>query len=414
MNEASRPSSLTDSKEPFLRQVKIRNFKSIEACRVRFGRLTVLVGRNGSGKSNFLEALRFVAESLQTSLDHAIRDRGGIEAVRRRSTGHPRNFAIELEIRLPSRDIATYGFEVAARKEGGFVVKREQLRVEYRRGQVIAGYRRENAEVVSSSIENGPPVQPDRLYLVNVSGFPRFLDVFSALTSMGFYNLNPDRMKKLQSPDAGDLLQRDGSNIASVIGRLRHDRPDIMRRITSYLQTIVPDLSDVERVALGPQETLQFRQRVEGSKHPWKFYAASMSDGTLRALGELVAVTQLVERKTPVHLVGIEEPETALHPAAAGALMEALREAAVNTQILVTTHSPDLCDQIETDRDRLLVVRARDGISRIAGVDKASLEAIQRHLYLPGELLRMDQLEPDPADLAEQEQLVLFEPVAAA
>ncbi len=63
--------------EPFLRRVKIRNYKSIGKSDVELGRLNVLVGINGSGKSNFLDALRFVVDGLQTSLDHAIKARGG-------------------------------------------------------------------------------------------------------------------------------------------------------------------------------------------------------------------------------------------------------------------------------------------------------------------------------------------------
>jgi len=90
-----------DQATPFLQRVKIRNYKSIGSCNVTLQGLTVLLGRNGAGKSNFLDALRFVMEGLQTSLDHAIKSRGGLESVRRRSTGHPRNFAIELEMNLP-------------------------------------------------------------------------------------------------------------------------------------------------------------------------------------------------------------------------------------------------------------------------------------------------------------------------
>lgn len=67
----------------FIDQVTIRNYKSIAACKVRLGPLMFLVGQNGSGKSNFLDALRFVADSLRTSLDHALRDRGTIKEVRR-------------------------------------------------------------------------------------------------------------------------------------------------------------------------------------------------------------------------------------------------------------------------------------------------------------------------------------------
>ncbi|MFZ4849374.1 MAG: AAA family ATPase [Caldilinea sp.] len=71
--------------QPFIRKVTIRNYKSIAACQVELQNLMFLVGRNGAGKSNFLDALRFVADALRTSLDHALRDRGTIKEVRRRS-----------------------------------------------------------------------------------------------------------------------------------------------------------------------------------------------------------------------------------------------------------------------------------------------------------------------------------------
>jgi predicted ATPase len=244
--------------------------------------------------------------------------------------------------------------------------------------------------------------------LVNAAGLPDFREVYDALLSMGFYNLNPDAMKELQSPDAGDLLHRDGSNIASVIARLGTDELQIKERIKAYLATIVAGIKDVDRVPLGPRETLEFRQEVIGSAHPWRFYANSMSDGTLRALGALVAVVQLVGRQNPVRLVGIEEPETALHPAAAGALVDALREATAHTQILVTSHSPDLLDHLDLQHDGLLAVRAQQGKTGIAPVDPASLAAITDHLYTPGELLRMDQLDPDESDLQRQKQAQLY------
>ena len=133
-----------------------------------------------------------------------------------------------------------------------------------------------------------------------------------------------------------------------------------------------------------------------------------MSDGTLRALGALVAVTQLAGSRQPIRFVCIEEPETALHPAAAGALMDALREASVHTQVVITTHSPDLLDELDAGRDTLLIVDAREATSRIAYADAASRAAIQQHLYSPGELLRMDQLQPDDAGLLDLQHLDLF------
>jgi predicted ATPase len=104
---------------------------------------------------------------------------------------------------------------------------------------------------------------------------------------------------------------------------------------------------------------------------------------------------QLAGRKDRVRLIGIEEPETALHLAASGALMGAMREAADSTQILLTTHSPDLLDNVELDKEDLLVLRSNQGTTVIGPADPSSLESIRNHLFSPGDLLRMDQLQSD-------------------
>jgi len=394
--------------EPFLRRVRIKNYKSIGKCDVSPGGLTVLVGRNGSGKSNFLDALRFVVDGLQTSLDHAIKARGGIDEVRRRSTGHPHNFGIELELNLPDWQTASYGFEIGSQPKAGFSVKRERLEIRNGNGDIAARYSLENGAFTSFDGPKDsalPRTFSDRLYLVTLSGLSEFRTCYDYLLSMGFYNLNPEQTQEVQSPDSGALLRRDGSNIASVIARLAEDSPQTKTRIGEYLAKIVPDISEVNRVALGHRESLEFKQKVKGSKYPWKFYAANMSDGTLRSLGILVAAMQLVDREKEIRLVGIEEPETALHPAAAGALMDSLREASTRTQVLLTTHSPDLLDRFDPDNDSMIVVQANQGVTNIGPVDPASLQSVRDHLFSAGDLLRMDQLQPDPSQLDQQQEL---------
>ena len=105
-------------------RVRLRNYKSIAACDVRPAPLSFLVGPNGSGKSNFLDALRFVAEALRMSLDHALRERGGIREVRRRSGGHPNHFGIRLDLQLPRAE-GWYAFRVGAKPRGGYGVQQE-------------------------------------------------------------------------------------------------------------------------------------------------------------------------------------------------------------------------------------------------------------------------------------------------
>ncbi|RYE60542.1 MAG: chromosome segregation protein SMC, partial [Oxalobacteraceae bacterium] len=324
------------SRTPFLTRVVLRNYKSIGVCDVRLGPLTYLVGANGSGKSNFLDALHLVRDALSGSLDNALNERGGLAEVRRRSSGHPTHFGIRLEFVLPDLRAGHYAFNIGSLPGRGYEVLTEEC--------VIDGIGKgpffliERGLLKKSSEATFPALTSDRLALVGVSGLAVFRPVFDALTAMGFYNLNPKLMRDPQKPQDGRLLKTVGENIVSVVGHLERVAPDQMAIIQEYLQTVVPMVHGVERKQIGPLETLQFRQDMKGAKHPWHFPAQNMSDGTLRALGVLTALFQANRDYAPL-LIGIEEPETALHPAASSALREALLKASKTTQIIVTSHS---------------------------------------------------------------------------
>lgn len=382
-------------------RIQLQNYRSIARCDVTLEPLTFLVGSNGSGKSNFLDALRFVTQSLQQSLEHAMRDRGGINEVRRRSGGHPNHFGIGMDLRLPTGDAVRYAFRVGAQKDRGYVVLREECH------SGLHWFKVEDGEVSSSLDSVMPPASLDRLYLVSASGLPVFRPVYESLVSMAFLNPVPDRVRRPQEPDPGERLERDGGNLVAIFERAAQDG-DVRGRIQEYLTRIVPGLEavDVKR-ALGLQ-TLEFRQQMEGAKHPWKFKALSMSDGTLRALAVLVA---LFHRPEPASnhptLVGLEEPEMALHPAAAGVLFDALVESSGARQVIVTTHSPDLIDRQDVDTRQLRAVRVQQGRSYVGPVDEAGRRMLREQLYTPGELLRLAQLQPDPQQ-SDPPQLDLF------
>lgn len=397
-------------------RLKLRHYRSIAGCNIELGPLTILVGPNGAGKSNVLDSLRLVSQALDENLDNALRERGGISEVRRRSRGHPTHFGISVE--FSSADLyGTYAFQVAAVSGGDFRVSREECRVwwplESDQPMDFGGhplrvhsekfYTVREGQLTASSEPLLSKVSDDRLYLVAVSGIEAFRFVYEGLANINIYNVNPDAMRHLQKPEAGDLLRRDGSNIASVIERLRRDQPAVKARIEDYLQRVVEGVVGVERRGLGSWETLEFRQRVAGDATPWTFQASSMSDGTLRALGVLSALLS----GSPGHLspVGIEEPEAALHPAAAGLLLDALRDASDSRQVLVTTHSPDLLDSSTISPEELLAVRSIDGNTVVGKVDPAGQKALLDSLFTPGELLRVDQLAPRSNDSL---QLELF------
>jgi len=403
---------------PFVRRVVLRNYKSIAACDLELQNLTFFVGANGSGKSNFLDALRLVADGLVTPLEHAIRERGGIDDVRRRSTGHPHNFGIRLELTLPGTgQAAVFAFEVAAKKNGAFEVKEERCTIEGDGPLFEAGpasYVIKRGEVVKCSLAHPPAAAADRFFLVSVSGVPEFRPLYEALSSMSFYNLSPRVIREVQAPDPGSRLLRDGRNLASVLGRIASDAPAALERVTAYLAKLAPGIEGVQREPVAHKETLAFMQTVKGAKHPWKFFAGSMSDGTLRALGVLVALAQAADPAHPVALVAIEEPESAVHPAATGVLLDALLDAAGQTQVMVTSHSPDLLESEEVNDAQIVAVSAEEGVSVLGPVTEVGRSALRDHLYTAGELLRMSQLEPDERSRAlVPEQLDLFEGFAS-
>ena len=398
--------------QPFIRKVTIRNYKSIAACQVELQNLMFLVGRNGAGKSNFLDALRFVADALRTSLDHALRDRGTIKEVRRRSGGHPNHFAIRLDFSLLDGSDGHYSFRVGAKPGGGYEVQSEECML---RVNVIPAkthtYHVKSGRVLTSSIEPLPAVLPDRLSLVAASGLPEFRPVFDALSRIEIYNLNPKVMAMPQLPDPGELLRRDGSNAASMLQQIDEGSRD---QISRYLSQIVPGVSTAEPRTLGAQETIEFRQSVKGQGHPWRFLASSMSDGTLRAFGILLAIFQsgVMQNSQQPLVIGLEEPEMALHPAAASTLLAALREASHTVQILVTSHSPDLLDNPDIPVESLLAVENEDSLTRIGPIDPAGRIVLREKRFTPGELLRQNQLAPDPTaitDVQFKRQLNLFD-----
>jgi predicted ATPase len=397
----------------FIQRVTIRNYKSIAACRVDLGPLMFLVGPNASGKSNFLDALGFVADALRSSLDHALRDRGTIKEVRRRSGGHPNHFTLRFDFSLPTGQRGHYSFKVGAKPAGAYEVQMEECHIHSIDVLDPSHYFRiRSGKVISASFKPVPATLPDRLFLVAASGIPEFRPVFDALSRIEIYNLDPSAIAGMQKPDPGDILRPDGSNAASV---LQLFAPEARQLVRDYLSRIVPTVSDVEGKTLGTQETIEFRQTLKGQRHPWRFLAGAMSDGTLRALGILLAVFQASSSRpgsSPPLLIGLEEPEMALHPAAAGVLLSALREGARHCQILVTSHSPDLLDNSDIPTEALLAVDNLEGLTRIGPIDQAGREVLRDKLFTPGELLRQNQLAPDPAtvsDVSKEGQLGLFE-----
>jgi predicted ATPase len=122
-----------------------------------------------------------------------------------------------------------------------------------------------------------------------------------------------------------------------------------------------------------------------------------MSDGVLRALGAFVAAFQA----GPAPLIGIEEAESGLHPAAAEVLFAALSEATAIRQTLVTSHTTVFLDSAAVEQESILAVVADGGSTYAGPIEAVGKDALRKRLTMPGELLPVDGLRTEknrPAD----------------
>lgn len=396
--------------DPVIRHLQLKRFRSVVAAGVDFDNPTFLVGRNGSGKSNIVHAFAFLADCTGAPLSSAFDNRGGIEAVRNRTSGQsfPPNLGIGVKFGAmngSTRD-GSYAFEVRALPSHRFEVVREQCWVTPSKGERV-WFDRTKRGFRSNASGLDPALDPAALVLPLVAGDARFAPVLRTLAGARVYAIDPGKVREMQDPDSGVTLRADGSNSASVLREIGKHSDENLDRACEILASIVPNTVSVRPIKHGKMLSLEFTQEWEagrsaaggraragsgGARKRLKFEAFSMSDGTLRALGLILATLQ----EPRPSLIVVEEPEATIHPGALGAILDLLHSASKLAQVIVTTHSPEVLDEKWIEDRHLRVVEWRQGATRVGVVSKACRESIQEHLMGAGELLRSNALEAEP------------------
>jgi predicted ATPase len=388
------------SPKPLLQRVVIQNYKSIAFCDVPLGPLNFLVGLNGSGKSNFVDALRFCRDALRKGFEQAFTDRSSNIELSSHIPWRDEQpgFGMRFELVLADGRSAHYSFSLSKQKARGFAVRREECIIATSDDRDPITFSVDSGEAQTNF--GGPPALSDgQLYLVHAAGAQEVRLIYDALANMEFYDPEPRQMKVvLDSSGRPGVLDANGGNAASVLSRIEAEDRSAKVRIDEYMRRILPGLAGIEIENFRSHKLLNFVQSAVGTlKHD--FAANSVSDGTLRALAILIALFQRAYSSTIPSLVAIEEPETGIHPAAAGILLDSLIERSNFVQILVTSHSTDLLDNKDLPADAILSVERSGGGTRIGKLDAASRSTLKKRLFTAGELLRMDDLHPEPSDV---------------
>lgn len=379
--------------DPIIRHLVLSRFRSISAERVCFDNPTILVGRNGSGKSNLISAFGFLADAMASPLKSVLERAGGYSAVHQRSPGVTPSFPIRIRVdlgRMSDRvSSGFYAFEVTALENYGFEVTREQCFVD---GEHRSWFDRAGTRFTSNVTGIKPSLDAASLGLPLIGGEASFAPVLRTLAGMRVYAIEPGKLREIQEPDSGTGLRSDGSNVASVLREIERQSKSDFNRISEILATIVPNTKSVNVKRHGDSLSLEFTQEW-GEERRLRFEGISMSDGTLRAIGLLAAVYQ---RPAP-SLIAIEEPEVTIHPGVLESILELLVHASRHMQVVITTHSPELLGAKWIQARHLRLVEWNEGATRVAQTTDTAREALQSHLMVAGELLRSNALEAGPA-----------------
>jgi predicted ATPase len=368
-------------------RLTVANYRSIGEAELHLGPLTVLVGPNGVGKSNLLDAIHFLSDALTLGLDAAVTRRHGIKRLRRWSPSKPRNVMMEVEIRGNSPTYARYRLVLKSERDGNYTVQSEELDCETAEGTPY-WLRAKGGVAKTSDDENLGPRGADALWVPLRPSFEAHLFV-SQMQRMGFYSIFPNALRDPQSPDVDFPLETHGRNLTAVLRRIDRAGPEARAQIVAALTRLVPAIHNVRVRPVGSHLVVEFSHtNGVGSGH-W-LDSSQESDGTLRMLGVLTA---LYQTPSPA-LVGIEEPELTIHPGMLATLRDAIVEASEKrTQVIVTTHSPDLMSLF--DVDCLRVAEMTPEGTKVGPVASSQRAVIRDELFSPGELARSEGLRRD-------------------
>ncbi len=214
----------------------------------------------------------------------------------------------------------------------------------------------------------------------------------SSLNRINFSAIySTETLRKLHSPDSQTKLREDGSNWASVIYEDQKTKAGQKKltRIVEMMRVVLPDLQKVEVEQTKSWLMPTFVFGSTGTAKPERMFdPTQLSDGTLRIYCLLLA---LYQEPAPPVLV-IEEPEQGVHPGVLTMLVDAFKEVAETTQIIVTTHSPQLVRHFEPRQIR--VVTMKDGFTQVSPIDPKQAEAVAEGLMGLDEFMSAEGLQP--------------------
>lgn len=326
--------------------IEIKGYKSIKDAKIELRPINILIGANGSGKTNFLSFFEFLNNLYERKLTEYIALNGGEE----KFLHHGSKVTERIEVTL-SFNYETHGYSFSLGKGTDGLRFLREIKILYNLGASITDYGKEaNIKTTNN--------YPSQNLLTSLEGLKKY----------HFHDTGKNSpFNKLSNiPNDTYFLYEKGDNIAAFLYQIQKEHPIVYNRIIKVIQSIAPYFSD-----------FFFRPNTEGylrlqwqDKYSSNVYGATdLSDGTIR----FIALTTLFLQPNLPQTLVIDEPELGLHPFAISKLAGMIKSiAAKGTQVIVATQSTDLLSYFEPDD--IIAVDQHDGASVFNRLKQDELE----------------------------------------
>ena len=337
----------------YISRIRLNNWKNFQDVDVRLSERCFVIGANATGKSNFLDALRFLRDIAKQGggLQAAVQMRGGVTKIRCLSARTHTNIRIEVDLNRDGERVPTWKYAIDFKHTGGGILKSRATILE----EIVYNYQQQN--YILQRTPQGQQEDSETLlytHLEQVTSNYSFREIWETFQNLEYLNVIPQLVREASSivlsSNKEDYFGRNFlKRLASLNQRVRDS---YLRRINEVLSLAVPQLEQLSFVkdSMGiPHIEARYRHwRAQGSKQNEMLF----SDGTLRLIGFLFAMLD------GTGIILLEEPESNLH---SGIVVQipafvAKIQRERNRQVIITTHSYEILSNGGISANELIVL----------------------------------------------------------
>ena len=345
---------MTDA-QPHLHRVKLSGFKSIKSLDLQMNPINILIGANGSGKSNFISLFTFLRNLSEGKLQTYVEKNGFANTFFHFGSKTTKKITLEI-------DVGSNGYHaefVHGESNDALVFEQEYCTFTgSSRLFRVKGKLGESGLIPGGEADSDYVKKYTRQYMENCRVY-HFHDTSSTAA-----------FKQAQKLSSSVYLQPDAANLAPFLRFLKENWHDSYQDIVATIQTVAPFFHDFFLVPQGTTGDESLLLRWIDRDHDAPFSANQLSDGTARFI--CMAALFLQPEWLRPHTIILDEPELGLHPAALEVLADIIKSVSKQSQVICSTQSVTFANYFEPED--FIVVDQEKGASHFSRLDRKNLE----------------------------------------